>query len=173
MNFRDFPELLRTVEKPGRYTGGELYEIRKDPATVDTRVAFCFPDTYEIGMSNLGMRILYECLNAEEGVACERVYAPWLDMDAKMQELGLPLCALESGDPVASFDIVAFTLQYELCYTTALHMMKLAGIPLLAAERAEEARVRITPSRLPISLTSSQSVRARRLFPSFAAFIAA
>ena len=141
MNFRDFPELLRTVEKPGRYTGGELYEIRKDPATVDTRVAFCFPDTYEIGMSNLGMRILYECLNAEEGVACERVYAPWLDMDAKMQELGLPLCALESGDPVASFDIVAFTLQYELCYTTALHMMKLAGIPLLAAERAEEAPI--------------------------------
>ena len=81
MNFRDYPELLRTVEKPGRYTGGELYEIRKDPSLVDTRVAFCFPDTYDIGMSNLGMRILYECLNAEEGVACERVYAPgWIWM---------------------------------------------------------------------------------------------
>ena len=141
MNFRDLPELLRSVEKPGRYTGGELYEIRKDPATVDMRVAFCFPDTYEIGMSNLGMRILYECLNAEDGVACERVYAPWLDMDAKMREHGLVLSALESGDPVASFDIVAFTLQYELCYTTALHMMKLAGIPLLAADRAEDAPI--------------------------------
>ena len=141
MNFRDYPELLRTVEKPGRYTGGELYEIRKDPATVDTRVAFCFPDTYDIGMSNLGMRILYECLNAEEGVACERVYAPWLDMDAKMRELGLPLSALESGDSVASFDIVAFTLQYELCYTTVLHMLKLAGIPLLAADRGEDGPI--------------------------------
>ena len=141
MNFRDYPELLRSVEKPGRYTGGELYEIRKDPATVDMRVAFCFPDTYDIGMSNLGMRILYECLNAEDGVACERVYAPWLDMDAKMRELGLTLSAIESGDPVADFDIVAFTLQYELCYTTVLHMMKLAGIPLLAAERGEDAPI--------------------------------
>ena len=135
MNVRDYPELLRTVEKPGRYTGGELYEIRKDPAAVDLRIAFCFPDTYEIGMSNLGMRILYECLNAEEGVACERAYAPWGDMDAKMREHGIPLTTSESGDPLSAFDIVAFTLQYELCYTTALHMMKLGGIPLLAADR--------------------------------------
>ena len=141
MRFQEFPELLRSVEKPGRYTGGELYEIRKDPGSVDVRVAFCFPDTYEIGMSNLGMRILYECLNAEEGVACERVYAPWSDMDEKMRRHGLVLCASESGDPVSSFDIVAFTLQYELCYTTALHMMQLAGIPLLAAERGEDAPI--------------------------------
>ena len=141
MKLREFPELLRSVEKPGRYTGGELYEIRKDPAEVDVRVAFCFPDTYEIGMSNLGMRILYECLNAEEGVACERAYAPWVDMDEKMRELGLPLGTLESGDPLSSFDVVAFTLQYELCYTTALHMMKLGGIPLLAAERGEDAPI--------------------------------
>ena len=141
MTLRDCPELLRTVEKPGRYTGGELYEIKKDPTAVDVRVAFCFPDTYEIGMSNLGMRILYDCLNAEDGVWCERVFAPWLDMDERMQTLGIPLSAIESGDPVVDFDIVAFTLQYELCYTTALHMMKLAGIPLLAAERGEDAPI--------------------------------
>ena len=141
MNFLDYPEILRSVEKPGRYTGGELHEIKKDKAEVDVRVAFCFPDVYEIGMSNLGMRILYDCLNAEEGVGCERVYAPWGDMDAAMRRHGLPLTALESGDPVAEFDIVAFTLQYELCYTTALHMMKLAGIPLLAADRGEDAPI--------------------------------
>ena len=138
MNLRDYPELLRRVEKPGRYTGGELYEIRKPKDTVDMRIAFCFPDTYEIGMSNLGMRILYECLNAEEGVACERCFAPWGDMDAVMRENGLPLGTLESGDALSEFDVVAFTLQYELCYTTALHMMKLGGLPLLAAERGED-----------------------------------
>lgn len=141
MTLRDYPELLRSVEKPGRYTGGELYEIKKPPEEVDVRVAFCFPDVYEIGMSNLGMRILYECLNAEEGVGCERVYAPWLDMDAKMVEHGIPLTASESGDRVSDFDVVAFTLQYELCYTTVLRMMKLAGIPLLAAERGEDAPI--------------------------------
>ena len=138
MNLCDYPELLRAVEKPGRYTGGELYEIRKDPASISVRIAFCFPDTYEIGMSNLGMRILYDCLNAEDGVACERAYAPWGDMDAEMQKRGIPLSTLESGDPLSAFDMVAFTLQYELCYTTALHMMKLAGIPLLASERSED-----------------------------------
>ena len=141
MTLRDYPELLRSVEKPGRYTGGELYEIKKPPEEVDVRVAFCFPDVYEIGMSNLGMRILYECLNAEEGVGCERAYAPWLDMDAKMVEHGIPLTASESGDPVASFDVVAFTLQYELCYTTVLRMMRLAGIPLLAADRGEDGPI--------------------------------
>ncbi len=138
MNICDCPELLRSVEKPGRYTGGELYEIKKDPATVRVRIAFCFPDTYEIGMSNLGMRILYDCLNAEEGVACERAYAPWVDMAEKMREHHLTLSTLESGDPLSAFDMVAFTLQYELCYTTALGMMRLGGIPLLACERGEE-----------------------------------
>ncbi len=137
MKLRDYPELLRSVEKPGRYTGGELHEIRKDPESISVRIAFCFPDTYEIGMSNLGMRILYDCLNAEDGVACERAYAPWGDMDAELQKRDIPLSALESGDPLSSFDIVAFTLQYELCYTTALHMMKLGGIPLLSSERSE------------------------------------
>ncbi len=141
MNVRKYPELLRSVEKPGRYTGGELYEIRKSRDAVDVRVAFCFPDIYEIGMSNLGMRILYECLNAEKNVACERVFAPWVDMDAKMREHGLPLCAMESGDPISEFDVVAFTMQYELCYTTVLHMMKLGGIPLLASERGEDSPI--------------------------------
>ncbi len=141
MNFCNYPELLRSVEKPGRYTGGELYEIKKPPEEVDVRVAFCFPDTYEIGMSNLGMRILYECLNAEPGVACERAYAPWRDMDEKMVEHGIPLSTLESKTPLSEFDVVAVTLQYELAYTTALRMMKLGGIPLLASERGEEAPI--------------------------------
>ncbi len=138
MKFTEYPELLRSVQKPGRYTGGELFEIRKDKNAVDLRIAFCFPDIYEIGMSNLGMRILYDCLNAEENVYCERVYAPWPDMDEKMQTYGLPLVSHESGDPLRDFGIVAFTLQYELCYTTALHMLKLSGIPLFSRERGED-----------------------------------
>ena len=129
--------ILKSVSKPGRYTGGEFGQIVKDKETVSVRFAFCFPDTYEIGMSNLGVRILYEALNREESVWCERVYAPWTDMDAKMKEYGIPLTAHESGDPLTDFDIVAFTLQYELCYTTALHMVKIAGIPLLSADRKE------------------------------------
>ncbi len=138
MKFTEYPEILRSVQKPGRYTGGELFEIKKDKDAVDLRIAFCFPDIYEIGMSNLGMRILYDCLNAEENVYCERVYAPWPDMDGKMQAYGLPLVAHESGDPLRDFGMVAFTLQYELCYTTALHMLKLSGIPLFASERGED-----------------------------------
>lgn len=134
----DHPEILRSVTKPGRYAGGELFRVMKDKEKVKLRVAFCFPDTYEIGMSNLGMRILYDCLNAEPDVFCERVYAPWTDMDEKMRAYGLPLTASESNDPLRAFGMVAFTLQYELCYTTALHMLKLSGIPLLAADRGEE-----------------------------------
>ena len=134
----DHPEILRSVAKPGRYTGGELFRVMKDKEKMNLRIAFCFPDTYEIGMSNLGMRILYDCLNAEPDVWCERVYAPWTDMDEKMRAYGLPLTASESGDPLRAFGMVAFTLQYELCYTTALHMLKLSGIPLLAVERGEE-----------------------------------
>ncbi len=141
MDFLRYSEILRSVQKPGRYTGGEVNRILKDKSEVNLRVAFCFPDIYEIGMSNLGMRILYEVLNAEPGVGCERVFAPWLDMDEKMRTYGIPLTALESGDPLTDFGIVAFTLQYELCYTTALHMLKLAGIPLLAAERGEDAPI--------------------------------
>ena len=131
--------ILKSVSKPGRYCGGEYGQIVKDKADINCRVAFCFPDTYEIGMSNLGLRILYGVLNREPDVWCERVFAPWLDMQEQMQKYALPLCALESGDPVGDFDFVAFTLQYELCYTTVLNMLSLAGIPLLAAARGEDA----------------------------------
>ncbi len=129
--------LLRSVQKPGRYTGGELHEILKNKADVRVRFAFCFPDTYEIGMSNLGVRILYHALNQVPSVWCERVYAPWTDMMEKMERESIPLYAHESGDPVRDFDIVGFSLQYELCYTTVLRMLMLAGIPLRASERGE------------------------------------
>ncbi|MDR1465905.1 MAG: TIGR03960 family B12-binding radical SAM protein [Oscillospiraceae bacterium] len=127
--------LLALVQKPGRYTGGELGSAQKDPAAVALRYAFCFPDTYEIGMSHLGMKILYGLANAREDCWCERVFAPWIDMEALMRERGVPLWALESGDPVAAFDVIGFTLQYEMSYTNVLNMLDLAGLPLRAADR--------------------------------------
>ncbi|MBR3863125.1 MAG: TIGR03960 family B12-binding radical SAM protein [Clostridia bacterium] len=130
--------ILKTVEKPGRYSGGEYGAIIKDKKDVKARFAFCFPDTYEIGMSNLGMRILYGALNKEPDIWCERVFAPWVDMQEKMRLYDVPLWAHESGDPVADFDIVGFTLQYEMCYTTVLRVLELSRIPLLATERGEE-----------------------------------
>ncbi len=130
--------LLKSVTKPGRYSGGEYGEVQKDKHAVSARFAFAFPDTYEIGMSNLGMRILYGALNARPDIWCERVFAPWVDMQEKMREYGVPLFAHESGDPVREFDILGFTLQYEMCYTTVLQMLRLAGIPIRAAERGEE-----------------------------------
>ena len=131
--------ILRSVEKPARYTGGEWGQILKDKNAVEVRFAFCFPDTYEIGMSNLGVRILYDVLNARDDTWCERVYAPWVDMEDCMRREGIPLWAHESGDPVSCFDIVGFSLQYELCYTNVLNMLELAGIPLLAADRDDTA----------------------------------
>ncbi len=128
-------QALSLVQKPGRYTGGEPGCICKDAAAVDVRMAFCFPDTYEIGMSFLGMKILYELLNAHENWWCERCFLPWVDMKAEMERLGIPLYALESKDPLTAFDIVGFSLEYELCYTNVLAMLRLAGIPLRAAER--------------------------------------
>ena len=127
--------ILSDVQKPARYTGGEYGEIIKDKSNVDTRIALCFPDTYEIGMSNLGLRILYGLANAMDGVWCERVFAPWTDMDDAMRRSGVPLYALESGDPVGDFDIVAFSLGYEMAYTNVLSMLDLAGIPMRSAER--------------------------------------
>ncbi len=127
--------ILPTVQKPARYTGGEFNEIQKDPAQIRVRVAFCFPDTYEIGMSNVGMRILYGVMNEMEGVWCERVFAPWADMEEAMREHSLPLWALESQSPVKDFDMVAFTLGYEMCYSNVLNMLSLAGIPLHSRER--------------------------------------
>ncbi len=129
--------LLRSVEKPGRYTGGEFGQVIKSKDGVAARVAFCFPDTYEIGMSNLGVRILYGVLNAMDDVWCERVFAPWVDMEAEMRKKGIRLSALESGDELLCFDFVAFTLQYELSYTNVLNMLELAGLPLTSAERGD------------------------------------
>ena len=129
--------ILTAVQKPARYTGGEWGEIKKNLADVRVRVAFCFPDTYEIGMSNVGMRILYGVMNRMEGVWCERVFAPWGDMEAAMGENSLPLWALESQEPVKNFDMIAFTIGYEMAYSNILNMLRLAGIPLHAAERKE------------------------------------
>ena len=130
-------EALANVQKPGRYTGGEPGCVYKDKEKVDLRFAFCFPDTYEVGMSFLGEKILYEILNQKENWWCERVFMPWLDMKAEMERLHIPLYALESKDPLTAFDIVGFTLQYELSYTTILAMLDLGGIPFYAKERDE------------------------------------
>ena len=127
--------ILPLVQKPARYTGGEFNEVKKSLDDVRLRVAFCFPDTYEIGMSNLGMRILYGLMNEMEGVWCERVFAPWADMQEQMEKHNLPLWALESQDPVKDFDMIAFTIGYEMSYTNILNMLRLAQVPLHAAER--------------------------------------
>ena len=127
--------ILPSVQKPGRYTGGEYNEIKKNLKDVRVRVAFCFPDTYEIGMSNLGMQILYGALNEMEGVWCERVFAPWGDMEEAMRKNALPLWALESQDPVKNFDMIAFTIGYEMCYTNILNMLSLAGVPVRSKDR--------------------------------------
>ena len=129
--------ILPTVQKPARYTGGEYNEIKKNLDDVRVRVAFCFPDTYEIGMSNVGMRILYGVMNEMEGVWCERVFAPWGDMEDAMRANNLPLWALESQDPVKDFDMIAITIGYEMCYTNILNMLDLAGVPLYAKERQD------------------------------------
>jgi len=131
--------ILQKVQKPARYTGGEYGQVIKDKNSVDVRVAFCFPDTYEIGMSNLGLRILYGVLNGIDGVWCERVFAPWQDMEEQMRDSGVLLYGLESGDPIRGFDIVAFSLGYELSYPNVLNMLDLAGIAPRSADRPESA----------------------------------
>ena len=128
-------KILPLVQKPGRYIGGELNSVEKDPSTVDLRFAFCFPDTYEIGMSHLGIKILYYLINEREDAYCERVFAPWLDMEEQMRKVGLPLFSLETGTPLTEFDLIGFTLQYEMSFTTCLYMLELGGIPLLAKDR--------------------------------------
>ena len=132
--------ILPQVQKPGRYVGGEYNAVVKDLGSVDTRVAFCFPDTYEIGMSNLGMRILYHIMNDMEGVWCERVFAPWGDMEEKLRENQIPLYALESGDSVGKFDIVAFSIGYEMAYPAVLNMLDLSGIPLRSEDRGTDLK---------------------------------
>ena len=127
--------ILPTVQKPARYTGGEYHQVVKNRDDVRVRVAFCFPDTYEIGMSNVGMRILYGVMNEMDGVWCERVFAPWGDMEQAMRQHHLPLWALESQDPVRDFDMIAFTIGYEMAYSNILNMLLLAGVPLRSADR--------------------------------------
>ena len=127
--------ILPRVQKPARYVGGEYNEVRKDPQEVDFRFAFCFPDTYEIGMSNLGYRILYGILNNMPGVWCQRAFAPWGAMEEGMRAAGIPLYALKSGDPVRDFDIIGFSVGYEMAYTAILNMLDLAGVPLRGEDR--------------------------------------
>lgn len=129
--------ILPRVQKPARYTGGEYNQIIKDKSKIDIRVAFCFPDTYEIGMSNLGMSILYSAMNELPYVWCERVFAPWGDMCDEMKKAGLPLYALESGDPISEHDVVAFSIGYEMAYSAVLDMLDMAGIPIHSADRTE------------------------------------
>lgn len=129
--------LLGRVQKPARYAGGELNSVTKDPEQVRIRFAFCFPDVYEVGMSHLGMKILYGLFNRMEDVWCERVFAPDTDMEALMRENGVPLFGLESRDPIRDFDFIGFTLQYEMSFTAVLNMLDLAGLPLRAADREE------------------------------------
>ena len=128
--------ILPRVQKPARYTGGEWGAVKKKKEDVNVRVAFCFPDTYEIGMSNVGMRILYGVMNEMENVWCERVFAPWGDMEEQMRQNQLPLWALESQDPVSEFDMIAFTIGYEMSYSNILNMLNLSGIPLRSKDRA-------------------------------------
>ena len=136
-DLNELRKILLKVQKPARYTGGEPACVFKDKKDVQLRFAFCFPDTYEVGMSFLGMKILYEILNDRREFWCERVFMPWVDMKAEMEQQGVPLYALESKDPLSAFDVVGFTLQYELSYTNILAMLQLGGIPLLASQRGE------------------------------------
>lgn len=135
MDNKEFERLIMTAQKPGRYSGGELNSVVKDKDKVDVRFAFCFPDTYEIGMSHLGIKILYSLFNEREDIWCERVFAPWIDFEKTMRENNIPLFALESRDAVKDFDFIGFTLQYELSYTNIVNMLDLAGVPLKSADR--------------------------------------
>ena len=130
-------QLFLSVQKPGRYSGGEMGSVYKDKSKVDVRFAFCFPDTYEIGMSHLGMKILYGLFNERDDIWCERVFAPWTDFEKVMREENIPLFALESRDPISEFDFIGFTLQYELSYTNVLNMLQLGGIPLKSKDRVD------------------------------------
>jgi radical SAM family uncharacterized protein len=131
-------QLLQKVEKPAAYIGGEYNSVVKDKDKVNIRFAFCFPDTYEIGMSHLGMKILYHVLNRQEDIWCERVFAPKVDMEEVMRAEGIPLYGLESKDPLTEFDFLGFTLQYEMCYTNVLNMLDLGKVPLFSKDRTEE-----------------------------------
>ena len=125
-------EILLNIEKPARYIGNEVNMVVKDPESVDIRYAMCFPDVYDIGMSHLGIQIIYDLLNKRDDVYCERVYSPWVDLDKIMREKNIPLFALESQDSVKDFDFIGITLQYEMCYTNILQLLDLSQVTLLS-----------------------------------------
>lgn len=131
-------DILMSVEKPARYIGNEINSVMKDKSAIDIRFCMCFPDVYEIGMSHLGIQILYDMFNRREDIWCERVYSPWLDLDKIMREKEIPLFALESQDPIKDFDFLGITIQYEMCYTNILQILELSGIPLKASERSDD-----------------------------------
>ena len=132
---KNVEKFLLDVQKPGRYVGGEINSVVKDIKDIDVRFAFCFPDIYEVGMSHLGLKILYSLFNSKPYIWCERVFAPWIDMEQKLRINNIPLYALESGDSITNFDFIGFTLQYELSYTNVLNMLDLANIPLKSKDR--------------------------------------
>ena len=134
-------DILMSVEKPARYIGNEINSVMKEKDKIDIRFAMCFPDVYEIGMSHLGIQILYDMFNRREDVWCERVYSPWIDLDKIMREKNIPLFALESQDPVRDFDFLGITIQYEMCYTNILQVLDLSGIPLYASERGDDVPI--------------------------------
>ena len=134
-------EILLKIEKPARYIGNEVNSVMKDKDKTDIRFAMCFPDVYEIGMSHLGIQILYDMFNRREDVWCERVYSPWVDLDQIMREEQIPLFALESQDPIRDFDFLGITIQYEMCYTNILQILDLSGIPLFARDRDDSVPI--------------------------------
>src|SRR5687767_15857067 len=138
-----YADFLQDVEKPTRYIGGEYQQVtpadRAAVAPVRSRVCLAFPDTYEIGMSHLGTKILYSVLNKTAGISCERAFAPWIDMEAQLRQRSLPVLTLESASPLADFDVVGFSLQYELTYTNVLLLLDLSNIPLRAEQRGDQA----------------------------------
>ncbi len=131
-------EILLTIEKPARYIGNEINMVEKDLNNIDIRFCMCFPDVYEIGMSHLGIQILYDMFNRREDTYCERVYSPWVDLDKIMREKQIPLFALESQEPIKNFDFLGFTIQYEMCYTNILQVLELSQIPIYAKDRTED-----------------------------------
>ena len=139
MNKVDLKKILKKVEKPARYLGNEINSIHKDTSDENLiRYAQCFPDLYEVGMSHLGSHILYDVINREDKIFCERVFAPAIDMENMMREKNIPLFALESREPITNFDVIAFSLQYELSYTNILNMLDMSGITIRASERGED-----------------------------------
>src|SRR5262245_26266016 len=134
-----YADFIDRVNKPARYLGGEYLSVRKDPAEVEARVCLAFPDVYDIGMSHLGTKILYALLNREPRIACERAFAPWLDMEAELRARGLPLVSLETQTRLAEFDVIGVSLQYEMTFTNLLTLLDLGGLPLHIAARAEDA----------------------------------